>query len=65
MSQPVPPDAVMASWLFSVLKLADATASGPDESPSVPAETERRLLAAGIPPLVAEHVRRYAQNLGL
>jgi hypothetical protein len=63
MDHPPPPEAVGANWLFSVLTLADAVATGPDLETSVPAEAHRRLIAAGVTPLIADHVRRYAENL--
>lgn len=61
---PPPPIATMAIWLHALLSVADAGASGPDVESSVPDECARRLLAAGVSPAVAEHVRTYANNLG-
>ena len=62
---PPPEIAETATWLHAVLLLADATAFGADESQSVPNEAARRLHVAGVSPAVAEHVRKYALNLGL
>ena len=63
MDHPPPPEAIAANWLYSLLVLADANAIGNDVESSVPAEAHRRLIAASVPPLIAEHVRRYAENL--
>jgi len=63
MDHPPPPEAIAANWLFALLVLADANANGPDVESTVPAEAHRRLVAAGVPPLIADHVRRYAENV--
>ena len=63
MDHPPPPEAIAANWLYSLLVLANANAVGPDVETSVPAEAHRRLVAAGVSSLIADHVRRYAANL--
>jgi hypothetical protein len=62
---PPPPIAETANWLHAILTLADANASGLDESQSVSDEAARRLQVAGCPPFVVERVRAYARILGM